>query len=222
MAQAQRTGAQLITAIRENANEESPNPTSAFVTDIEILRRIVEAQYELYDLMLEVDPHNFGLSFNFTLTTSNIQALSAVPDPGFYRLLGLDYGVGTAQPATIHRFNFAERNRYTGLNYAGSYTLWYVPRIAEITSGGLLDVFTDNYQKYIIARATIDVMAKAEESDPQQFKDIVKFERARILGAMMNRNQEVEQVPDVTSIENWDVTGQLRGYQIIANNLVIR
>lgn len=224
MAQAQRTLQNLIDAIRQNANEEAPNPTLAFVTDVEITRRIVEAQYELYDLMLEVDPYNFALSASFTLTSSNIFALGGLPDPGFYRLLGLDYGTaGSAQFATVHRFNFAERNRYSGQNFAGTYQIWYVPRIAELSAvEDKLDVFSDNFQKYIIARATIDVMGKAEESDPQQFIDIVKFERARILGAIMGRNQETEQVPDVTSVENWDVTGQLRGWQLIANNLVIR
>ncbi|MEP6651827.1 MAG: hypothetical protein ABJA82_05350 [Myxococcales bacterium] len=210
----QRTGAQLIQSVRENANEESPNPTSAFVTDVEILRRIVEAQYALYDLMRSADQHLFvAAPATFTLTASNSFALSGLPDPGFYAMLGLDFNTGGSAYAEVHRFTFGERNRqnrrayslegsnltiYPEVGFAGTYRLWYAPRITELTSGGLLDVFTDNYQAYIIAAATVAVMSKAEESDPASYLAVMAKEEARILQAIASRNSEPEQIPDVT------------------------
>lgn len=220
MAQAQRTGAQLIQAVRENANEESPNPTTAFVTDVEVLRRLIEAQYTLYDLMLQADPNLFMLSASFTLTSSNTFALSGLADPGFYRMLGLDLQTGS-QRATVPRYTFAERNRYSGQNYAGTYTIYYTPRIAELTSGGTLDVFTDNYQRYLIAAATAAVMAKAEESDPASFIAERQFEEARILGAIAARIQEPQQIPLPSELGDLDTVAN-RAWDIQGANLVVR
>jgi hypothetical protein len=225
MAQSQRTLAQLITSVRQLANQETDSPTLAFAKDTEITDRIVEAQYELYDLMLAADPDLFMLSTTFTLTTSNVFALSGVPDPGFYRLRGLDFATGGTTPQTVHQFVFAERNRYSGLNFAGDYTLWYTPRLTELVSmTDKIDVFTDNYRKWIIASVAAAIMAKAEESDPASVLADKSIEGQRILGSISARRAEPEQVPDITSCDtNWENTGLLdRAYALEGGNLVIR
>jgi hypothetical protein len=210
----QRTVQNLIDAIRQYSNEETANPASAFVTDTEIMRRITEAMYTLYDLMLNGDPHFYVLTASFTLSSTNSFALSTLPDPGFYRVMGLEYQAGGPSPIDVHRFTFAERNRqgrrtysieganllvYPPQNFAGTYTLWYNPRLTEPTStASVLDVFMDNYQTYIIASAAAAVMAKAEESDPGPMLALRAAEEARIMAAIAGRNAEPEQIPDVT------------------------
>jgi hypothetical protein len=225
MAQSQRTLAQLIASVRQISNQETDSPTLSFATDTEITDRIVEAQYELYDLMLAADPDLFMLPTTFTLTSSNVFALSGVPDPGFYRFRGLDFATGGTTPQTVHQFTFAERNRYSGQNFAGTYTLWYTPRLTELVNlTDKLDVFTDNYRKWIIASAAAVIMAKAEESDPSSALADKTTEGMRILGSIAARRAEPEQVPDLTSSDtNWENTGLLdRCYALEGGNLVIR
>lgn len=219
----QRTLQNLIDAVRQYANEETPNPNTAFVTDAEVTRRIIEAQYALYDLMLNSDPHMFVTSAPFTLTSVNSFALGGLADPGFYRILGLEYSAGGPAPIEVHRFTFQERNRvgrraysleganlliYPTNNFSGAYTLWYNPRLTELVNvGDKLDVFTDNYQTYIIASAAAAVMSKAEESDPSSMIALRNAEEVRILAAIAGRNAEPEQIPDVTGAfgnSNWD------------------
>lgn len=222
MAQSQRTLGQLIASIRQVSNQETENPATAFVTDDEIRDRIVEAQYELYDMMLDADEHLFVLSTTFALTSSNLYALSGVPDPGFYRFVGLDYSTGGPTPVTIHRFNFAERNRRSGLNFSGTYTLWYTPRLTELSvAGDKLDVFTDNYRAWIIKSVAATIMAKAEESDPSSMLAEKAAEGMRILGSIAQRTGDPEQVPDVTCYD-YDEGFADRAYSIEGANLVIR
>jgi hypothetical protein len=220
----QRTLAQLIASVRQIANEETLAPTTAFVTDTEITDRIVEAQYELYDLMLDADPDLFTTSTTFTLTSSNVFSLLTVPNPGFYRFRGLDCATGGPTPKTVHRFQFAERNRYMGQNFAGTYTLWYTPRLTELAvDTDVLDTFTDNYRKWIINSAAAVIMAKAEESDPASALQEKATEGMRILGAISARQSEPEQVPDVTSQNDfWDGGVLDRRYALEGTNLVIR
>jgi len=224
MAQSQRNLAQLILSIRQVANEEDADPRQAFVTDDEITDRIVEAQYELYDMMLDADPDLFVTSTSFTLTTVNTFALSSVPDPGFYRFRGLDCATGGPTTATVHRFQFADRNRCSGQNFAGSYVLWYTPRLTEMSKPtDILDAFTDNYRKWIINSVAAVIMAKAEESDPASVLQEKATEGARILGAIAARQSEPEQVPDVTDRRNsWEGGILDRSYALEGPNLVIR
>lgn len=205
-----RTLTNLILAVRQESNEEG----SLFVTDSEITRRIVEAQYELYDRMLQVDRHLFATSVAFTLTSTPTFDLTTL-SPAFYQLLGIDLAIGGNPPLTVHRYSFGDRNKRYLRGYsiegnslvfrpsdqfAGNYTIWYTPRLTELASGGdTLDIFTDNYQEFITASAAIRVMSKSEESDPATLQARKAELLERILGAVANRNAEPEQVPDVTS-----------------------
>lgn len=175
-------------------------------------------------MMLDADQHLFVLSQNFTLTTSASFALSTVADPGFYRLVALDLQTGGPVPATVHRFNFAERNRYRGNNFAGIYTLWYTPRLTELVDlDDKLDVFTDNYRAWIIHSVAAVIMAKAETSDPRAVLTFKATETSRIIKSIGQRNNEPEQAPDVTQVEShWDTVGFQRGYSIEGPSLVIR
>jgi len=208
-----RTLTQLIAAVRQ----ESDTETTLHVTDAEITRRIVEAQYELYDRMLVVDRHLFATSQNFTLSSTPTFDLTTL-SPSFYQMLGLELVIGP-RPLSIHRFQFADRNRKLLLSYSldlsantltirpstnfgGTYTLYYTPRLTELASGSdTLDVFTDNYQEFIIASAAIRVMSKSEESDPATLTARKAELLERILGAVANRNAEPEQIPDVQSYD---------------------
>jgi len=202
MSYAQRTAEQLIASVREEANQELPagaDPTKAFATDTEILRRLVEAQYELYDLMLDADEHYNATSFTFSVAAGAQLDVSTLPTPGFYRMLGLDLYTGGQTPVPVNRFAFAERNRWIGLNPAATYTLWYTPRLTElVTGGGKLDLFADNYQRYLILGAAAAIMAKAEESDPSSVIAAKQVEAARILGSFNKRTGGPGQVPDIT------------------------
>jgi len=227
MAYNQRTAEQLIAAVREEANQELPagaDPTKAFATDTEILRRLVEAQYELYDLMLDADEHYNATSFTFTVAAGAQLDVATLPTPGFYRMLGLDLYTGGLQPVPVNRFAFAERNRWVGLNPAATYTIWYTPRLTElVVGGGKLDLFTDNYQKYLILAAAAEIMAKAEESDPSSVLAAKGVEQARILGSFTKRSGGPGQIPDVTDdYFRRDCFVQDRVYSLEGTLLVIR
>lgn len=225
MAAAQRTTEQLVTAVRQLANQETPNPTTSFVTDTEIIRRIVEAQYELYDMMLEADPHIFVTPYSYAVAAGAALDLTTIPGTGFYRMVGLDLFTGGPLPVSVHRFNWAERNRYVGSNPSGTYTLWYTPRVTELVPGAVLDIFTDNYQKWIISAAAAVIMAKAEESDPSSVLADKATEGMRILGAIAARNSEPDQVPDISERDYYGRGfAQLPsiGYSIEGSSLMIR
>lgn len=227
MSYAQRTAEQLIQAVREEANQELPSgadPTKAFATDTEILRRLVEAQYELYDLMLDADEYYNATSFTYQVAAGALLDVSTLPTPGFYRMLGLDLYTGGLTPVPVNRLTFAERNRWVGLNPAATYTIWYTPRLTElVTGGGKLDLFADNYQKYLILAAAAVIMSKAEESDPSSVLAAKGVEQARILGSFSKRSGGPGQIPDVTDdYYRGDIFCQDRVYSMVGTQLIIR
>src|SRR6185295_296885 len=227
MAYNQRTAEQLIQAVREEANQELPagaDPTKAFASDTEILRRLVEAQYELYDLMLDADEDYNLASFTYQVAAGAQLDVSTLPTPGFYRMRALDLYTGGYTPIPVNKLTFAERNRWIGVNPGATYTIWYTPRLTElVTGGGKLDLFADNYQRYLVLAAAAVIMGKAEESDPTTVLAMKKAEQDRILGSFNKRSGGPGQIPDIT--DNYfrgDIFCQDRVYTLSGTQLIIR
>jgi hypothetical protein len=91
---------------------------SNFVTVQEWNDYINHSYTELYDILVQVYADQYYMATPFLFTTDNRSpGLYPVP-PDFYKLMGIDLGLGTNTPGsangwlTLKKFNFADRNRY--------------------------------------------------------------------------------------------------------------
>ncbi len=171
------SGEMSLAAIRLAAKQRADRVNSQFVTDAEWRSYINQSMFELYDLLITLyedmyvaTPVKFncdGTTFLYPLPNGSntfenaINGSTITPKP-FYKLLGVDLGLNTANNAyvTIPKFNFADRNNFVypntastiygvfnlryrliGLNQiefiptpsAGqNIRLWYIPRLTEL------------------------------------------------------------------------------------------
>ena len=124
--------------LRNRAKQKADRVNSSFVTNEEWNFFINQSMFELYDLLITVYEDYFmapRASFSFNgganqdtyplpngvLTFINDQGQSYVAPP-FYKMLGLDLSLNTAQNAyiTLHKFDFIDRNRYVYPNTAST------------------------------------------------------------------------------------------------------
>lgn len=122
--------------LRLRAQQRADRVNSQFVTQTEWNYFLNQAMTELYDLLINVHEDYFAAPrMSFTLTGQTdlyplpngvIQMTNdqgqTVTAPPFYKLLGLDLSLNTAQNAyvTIHKFDFIDRNRYVYPNTAST------------------------------------------------------------------------------------------------------
>lgn len=166
---------------------------STFISDSEQNGYINYSIKELYDLLVESVQDYKLSSTTFTITSGNTQSL---PND-FYKLRGVDDMTNSARPRTVRRFNFAERNDFVGdgqilssyefsdvqygiqgqnlvfyppANAAKTYTLWYVPTIADLSADSDTADGVQGWLEYVIIDVAIKMLVK-EESD---VKDLSK------------------------------------------------
>jgi hypothetical protein len=131
-------GEMTLGQIRLAAQQKSDRVNSQFVDTQEWNQYINRAMYELYDLVLDTYEDYFmatpiqfvsdGATFLYNLpdgqtTYSNgINPNTTMIAPPFYKLLGADLSLNTAQNAyvTINKFNFIDRNRFVYPNTAST------------------------------------------------------------------------------------------------------
>ena len=182
---ATKTLLQLRTEARQRADMES----SQFVSDSELTNYINAAYFELYDLLVG----QFEDYFTINTTVAVAPGASSFPLPtNFYKLRAVDYqNTGPTDWVTVQRYQLQERNArgrvasrlyfgvrrlaYTILggavnllpaeDAAGTYRVWYIPRVSPLVSDSDTVSNVLDFEDYIVVDAAIRCIVK-EESDP--------------------------------------------------------
>jgi hypothetical protein len=240
------TGELALAQIRLQSQQTADRVNSNFVTKSEWNNFINLAMDELYDLLINTfedqyvaEPAYFALlnnSNSYTLpngsnTFQDASGTDYIPKP-FYKLLGVDLAVNTAQNAwvTINNFNFIDRNTYLYPNSTstiyGIYNLryrmmgnnlqliptpasgqrmrlWYIPRITGLLADtDTSDVSVSGWIRYVIVRAAKYALDK-EESDTSKLDAELMFLTKRIEESASNRDAGNADTISNTANSNW-------------------
>lgn len=226
------TSEMSLLSLRQHAQEKADRINSNFVTLSEWNTFLSLAQYELYDLLIDTY-QNFTVATPVQFTANGTQYLFPLPDglitftnrltgvvasaPPFYRLLGLDLSLNTANNAyvTLGKFNFTERNDYVYPNSSGTIygvfnmryqlvgsnlmiiptptanqiiSIWYIPRLPElIQDTDLTTLGISGWLQYVIVRAAKYALDK-EESDTTKLDAEIVYLKGRIEESAVNRD----------------------------------
>jgi hypothetical protein len=226
------TSEMALLTIRRRAQEKADRVNSNFVSTPEWNAFISLAQFELYDLLIDTY-QNYVVAPPIQFTTNGTQYLFPLPDgfltfvnritnetfvaPPFYRLLGMDLSLNTANNAyvTMGKFNFTERNDYVYPNAAGTIygvynmryqlvgsdlmiipsptanqilSIWYIPRLPELMQD--TDVTTigiSGWLQYVITRAAKYALDK-EESATDKLDAELLYLKGRIEESAIDRD----------------------------------
>jgi hypothetical protein len=199
-----------LLSIRTQSRQRADRVNSNVVTDAEWNNYIAQSYYELYDLLVTVYDDYFlapGAQFVTDGTTQfyplpdgfrtfkNYTTQATYVAPSFYKLLGVDLALSTAQNAqtTMAKFNFEDRNKFLYPNSASTIygvfnmqyrvmgntiefipvptanqpiTLWYIPRLSVLLQD--TDVTTLGFSgwiEYVIMRSAYLALMKEESLD---------------------------------------------------------
>lgn len=210
------TFAELKTYARQRADMEGSN----FVTETELGAFVNGSAQELYDILVSsFQDYYISQMPQFTLSTGE-DSVSLPAD--FYKLRGVDKLIGgsTTVWTTVDAFSFAERNSRqnlggmvgfntndSGIRYrvqgsqvkftpaddcAGTYRLWYVPRMPILTLDSDSFDGVNGWEEYIIVDAAIKCLQKEESSS-------AAFERQK--AALIKRIEDASKSRDAGSPE---------------------
>lgn len=221
-----------LAQIRLMSRQRADRVNSNFVTNPEWNSYINLAMYELYDLLTTVyEDYNMAAPIQFTTdgstflyplpdgsrTFQNAQTFQDfVPSP-FYKLMGFDLGLQTANNAyvTINKFNFSDRNRFVYPNTSSTLygvfneqyriignsimfiptpsasqtiRMWYIPRLRGLLRDtDTSDISISGWIQYVIIRAAKYALDK-EESDTSKLDTELVFLKTRIEESAANRD----------------------------------
>lgn len=130
------SGQMSLGQVRLLSQQRADRVNSNFVTLSEWNYNIVQAQYELYDLLIDCNQSYFiaptagfttnGTTYLYPLpdgvtTFQNAAGQNFIPAP-FYKLVGVDLGLSNANNAwvTVSPFNFIDRNKFLYPNSAST------------------------------------------------------------------------------------------------------
>lgn len=228
------TGELSLGAIILSAKQRADRVNSNFVTKSEWISYVNQAMFELYDLLVTIyedyfvaTPAQFTTNGNtflyplpngITSYVNGVSFQSGYIAPPFYKLIGVDLGINTANNAfvTLNRFNFIDRNRYVYPNSAstiyGVYNmqyrilgtnqiefipvpasgqiirLWYIPRLTQLLQD--TDVTTQGISGWIeyVIVRAAKYALDKEESDTSQLNLELVALNKRIEESGMNRD----------------------------------
>lgn len=243
-------GEMCLSQIRLSSQQRADRVNSKFVTLPEWNRFINLACNELYDLLITVYEDYF-IAPSASFTTNGNTASYALPngtvefldDNGdefvarpFYKLIGVDLALNTAQNAwvTVNKFQFIDRNSYVypnststiygvyNLRYrvmgskiqfipvpSGNQTirLWYIPRITELLQDtDTTDISISGWIEYVIVRAAKYALDK-EESDTAKLDQEILFLKQRIEESAANRDAGQAELISDTRKNNFGAWG---------------
>lgn len=224
-------GEMSLGQIRLSAQQRADRVNSQFVTLPEWNSYINQAMFELYDLLI-TSYEDYFVASPAAFQVNGSTYLYPLPDgatsftdlngnayvaPPFYKLLGVDLALNTAQNAwvTVDKFNFIDRNRFiypnTSSTIYGVFNLqyrmlgsnvefiptpsggqslryWYIPRLTELLKDN--DITTagiSGWIEYVIVRAAIYALVK-EESDTASLERQLVYLKQRIEESAVNRD----------------------------------
>lgn len=207
------TGELSLLSIRTQARQRADRVNSNVVTDAEWNNYIAQSYYELYDLLVTIYEDYF-LAPGAQFLTDGTTQFYPLPDgfrtfknyttqanyvaPSFYKLLGVDLALSTAQNAqtTMAKFNFEDRNKFLYPNSASTIygvfnmqyrlmgssiefipvptanqpiTLWYIPRLTTLLQDTDTSVLGfSGWMEYVIIRSAYLALMKEESYDSAQ------------------------------------------------------
>lgn len=212
-----------LSQIRSKARFRADMVSSLFVTDAELNSYIQDSYKELYDLLCDaVEDYNITA---VTKTVSN-NAGTITVEADFYKLRGIDDLTDTANPRTVLRYVFGERNDYLftervliGSEYSdiryrlagqtlyltppekanGTYKIWYTPTptVPAIDSDTIDAV--NGWDEYLVIDAAIKCKIK-EEADTRALEKAKAFQYERVL--RMSKNRDANLPEKVTRVRN--------------------
>lgn len=221
-----------LATLRLTAQQKADKINSGFITDQEWNQFIGLAMYELYDLLITTYEDYYlaplaqfntnGTSYFYPLpdgatTYTNSVSQQSYVAPAFYKLVGVDLGLNSANNAwvTVDKFNTNDRNQFVYPNTASTIygvfnlryrvfgtniefiptpsagqpiRIWYVPRLPQLLQD--TDLSTIGYSgwlQYAIVRAAKYALDK-EESDTSKLDAELSFLKGRIEESAANRD----------------------------------
>lgn len=241
------TAEMSLQGIRTAAQQRADRVNSQFVTLPEWNFFINQSMYELYDLLITTYEDYFmaprakfmstGQQFIYPLPDGVLPFLDAngnsfVPAP-FYKLLGVDLGINSANNAyvTMNKFNLIDRNRFVYPNTASTIygvfnlqyrvlgtnieliptpsagqpiQLLYIPRLPVLLKDtDLTTIGFSGWLQYVIVRAAKYALDK-EESDTSTLDQELMFLKQRIEESAMNRDAGMaDKISDTRQNSNW-------------------
>ena len=177
--------------LRERVRNRADMTGSLFISEAELGDYVNASAQELYDVLVAAfQDYYLTLTSNSVLTTGQ-DSISLPAD--FYKLRGVDRLLdGASEWQTVQPFSFAERNdrqgmvgltayayQDSGIRYrlqgstvkftppddcAGTYRVWYVPRMPVLTLDS--DTFDgiNGWEEYVVVDAAIKCLLKEESS----------------------------------------------------------
>lgn len=240
--------------LRTRSQQRADLLGSNFTTTPEWNFFINQAMFELYDLLVDTyedyfttTPATFtsdGSTFLYPLPdgsssfTNGITGASGYIAPPFYKLTGVDLALNSSANGfvSIHKFNFADRNKFVYPNTASTIygvfnlqyrlvgdkiefiptpssgqqiRLWYTPRLNTLLADNdLTTIGYSGWLQYVIIRAAKYALDK-EESDTSMLTQELQYLTQRIQATAMNRD---EGQPDTVSDSRTVGNGWGNGY----------
>lgn len=208
--------------LRLRSQQRADMVNSKFVSMPEWNFFINQAYYELYDLLITAY-EDYYVADRLLIDTVGSQQSYDLPNgqnhegaPAFYKMYGVDLGLGDAQNAwvTLKKFDFIQRNRYVfpqlnstmlgvfNLRYrvvggkimfiptpSGGQTfgLWYFPRLTTLLQDTDVMDGISGWTQYVIVRAAKYAFAK-QENDTSDLDAELLFLKNRIEESSSNRD----------------------------------
>jgi hypothetical protein len=226
------TAEMSLSQLRYTSQEKADRVNSNFVTLPEWNTFINLALYELYDILVTVYEDYFlaplaqfqtnGSTYFYPLPDGSTTFINSVSGqsyiaPPFYKLVGIDLGLSSANNAwvTLDKFNLNDRNQFVYPNTAstiyGVFNLryrvlgnqvefiptpsanqpmryWYIPRLPQLLQEtDLTTIGTSGWLQYVIVRAAKYALDK-EESDTMKLDQELMMLKSRIEESAANRD----------------------------------
>lgn len=234
--------------LRLRSQQRADRVNSDFVTKSEWNFFLMQACYELYDHLITVYEDYYAAP-EIGFTTNGNDYYYDLPDgaivfqntetgvdivaPPFYKLLGVDMGVNTANNAyvTINKYNLINRNAFVYPNTASTIygvfnlqyrvvggrirfiptpsanqviRLLYAPRLAQlILDTDLTTIGISGWLQYVITRAAKYALDK-EESDTSKLDQELIYMKSRIEASASNRDMsQPDTISDIRGSNGW-------------------
>lgn len=241
------SGEMSLGELRLRAQQRADRVNSNFVTLTEWNSYINQSMFELYDLLIteyedyfKAPPASFtvnGSSYVWPLPNGvlsfNDNNGSAFVAPPFYKLLGVDLAVNSANNAyvTVPKFNFIDRNKFVYPNTASTIygvfnlryrmmgnnlefiptpsgnqiiRIQYIPRMQQLLQDNDITVQgISGWLEFVIVKAAYLALCK-EESDTMNLEKQLQQVIERIQDSAMNRDAgQPDTISDVRSNGTW-------------------
>jgi hypothetical protein len=224
--------------VRLRAQQKADRVNSNFVSLTEWNFYINQSYKELYDLLVTLyedyyvaEPYVFITNGDskFLLPNGSLIGTDNVQTKPFYKLLGVDCGLGANNNAwvTLNKFEFISRNKYVYPNISSTFygvfnmqyrvmgnylqfiptpsaaqfiRVWYIPRLADLLKDTDALDGVSGWTEYVIVDAAIKALQK-EESDVSVLMAEKQMLIDRIEAAGMNR--DAGQPSTISDTRSW-------------------